>query len=364
LTVSGHTIVRKVRQLPIKGEVLVKTGDHVKPDAIVAVARLPGLIVTVKATEQLGIEPKEIGNYLQVKIGDPVTKGQVLAESKGFMGLFKSTVVSPVDGTYETLFTISGHIGIREPPIPINKTAYMSGRVVEILEGEGAIVEAEGALVQGIFGVGGERYGELIIAVEGPAVVLTEEHFKPEHKDKIVVGGAGITSKGIKKAVEVGAIGILCGGVKDSDLIEFLGFDIGVAITGQEKIPLTLIVTEGFGDLAMAERTFKLFKSLEGKQASMNGATQIRAGVIRPEVVVPLADSSAEPEPPGDQTLDAGTHIRIIREPYFGALATVTNLPHELHVIESGAEVRVLDATLATGEKVTVPRANVEIIAE
>jgi hypothetical protein len=63
-------------------------------------------------------------------------------------------------------------------------------------------------------------------------------------------------------------------------------------------------------------------------------------------------------------TLAVGTPIRIIREPYFGGLATVTDLPHQLVRIGSGAEVRVLDARLNdSGEIVTVPRANVEIVA-
>ena len=38
----------------------------------------------------------------------------------------------------------------------------------------------------------------------------------------------------------------------------------------------------------MAERTFELLASREGEDAAVNGATQIRAGVMRPEIVVPL----------------------------------------------------------------------------
>ena len=67
--------------------------------------------------------------------------------------------------------------------------------------------------------------------------------------------------------------------------------------------------------------------------------------------------------PIGDEgNLALGTPIRIIREPYFGKLATVAALPPQLTVVGSGASVRVLEATLADGTVVTVPRANVEII--
>jgi hypothetical protein len=141
-----------------------------------------------------------------------------------------------------------------------------------------------------------------------------------------------------------------------------LGYDIGVAITGHEKINLTLILTEGFGSIPMARRTFDLLRSLEGQSASINGATQIRAGVIRPEIIVPRPVEAALTGKADNYNLDIGTPIRLIREPYFGLLASVAALPTELVRIPTGADVRVLEATLTTGERVVVPRANVEII--
>ena len=60
----------------------------------------------------------------------------------------------------------------------------------------------------------------------------------------------------------------------------------------------------------------------------------------------------------------SGTQIRIIRDPYFGAIGKVVSLPVELQALASGSKVRVLEAELATGEKVIIPRANVEIIEE
>ncbi|HAZ63273.1 MAG TPA: hypothetical protein DCZ72_06655, partial [Armatimonadetes bacterium] len=70
------------------------------------------------------------------------------------------------------------------------------------------------------------------------------------------------------------------GSILDADLRAILGHDIGVAITGEEAVPATLILTEGFGDVAMADRTWNLLHSLVGRSASIAGATQIRAGVI------------------------------------------------------------------------------------
>ncbi|RKY18344.1 MAG: hypothetical protein DRP63_02270 [Planctomycetota bacterium] len=120
----------------------------------------------------------------------------------------------------------------------------------------------------------------------------------------------------------------------------------------------------------MAKRTFELLKWLSGREASINGATQIRAGAVRPEVIVPLTekdvprDERTQRDELQEQQLEVGKIVRIIRVPYFGRLAEVVVLPPELREIETGSKVRMLEARiLDTGEVVSVPRANVEIIS-
>lgn len=365
LTVSGDIIVRRTRRLPIKGETVVDVGQAVDPDTVVARAMLPGILQTIKLAEKLGVEPKDAIAMLKVKPGDPVEEGMLVAEGKKFLGMFAApSVTCEYVGTVESSSEVTGNMLIREPSIPIEINAYMKGKVVEILDREGAIVETRGAMVQGIFGVGGERVGTIRVAVPSPDQALKGDEIHESDAGKILIGGSGFTYDAIEKAARLGVAGLVAGGVKDSDLIKYLGYDIGVAITGQENIPLSLMTTEGFGFLNMAHRTFELFQSLEGKIASMNGATQIRAGVIRPEIIVPMEVTSGDA--PVQQTggeLTVGVAIRVIREPFFGALGTVTGLPAHIVKLESGTEVRVLKAKLEDGAEVTVPRANVEIIA-
>lgn len=370
LKVSPCTTIEKVRRLPLKGAVLVRPGEHVEPDTVVARTELPGIMHTVKLAEQIGVEPQDLPDVLRVKVGDRIEKGMVLAQTKGLFGLFKSEFRAPVEGTLELISEHTGHLGIRQPPTPVEKDAYITGRVVEVIPEEGVVVRCEGALVQGIFGVGGERQGTIAVLTERPDEPLHEGLLSAEHQGRIVVGGSNVPGTALRKAAELGVVGIVVGGIIDRELIDYLrmalgdpNFDIGVAITGQEPIPLTLILTEGFGTIRMAERTFQLLRSLEGKKASMNGATQIRAGVIRPEVIVPLGEGGepASADSEGGQ-LSTGTSIRVIRQPYFGLLGTVTELPPELVQVESETWVRVLKAKLEDGREVTVPRANVEII--
>ena len=353
--------IQKTRRLPLKGQVLVAPGDHVEPSTPVARTEIPGNAQMVRAAQILGIEPREIERVLVKQIGAPVQKGELLAESRSFFGLFRATVTSPITGTIESISDASGNITIREAPIPVEMPAYVEGTVVEVLPAEGVVVEARGAFIQGIFGVGGEREGKLRVVASGPDQPLDEAQVPAECAGEILIGGSLVTGAALRAAAKAGAAGVVAGGVIDQELMEFLGHDIGVAITGHENIHLTLMVTEGFGEIRMAERTFELLRSLDGRRASINGATQIRAGVIRPEIIVPrMQDAQAGLVSAEDESaLEVGTRIRIIREPYFGRLGRVAALPPDPQQIPTGASGAGSDRR---GEHVVIPRANVKII--
>ncbi|HOJ85802.1 MAG TPA: hypothetical protein PLN68_02640 [Elusimicrobiales bacterium] len=62
--------------------------------------------------------------------------------------------------------------------------------------------------------------------------------------------------------------------------------------------------------------------------------------------------------------MEIGDKVRIIREPYFGLIGKVSKLPPEPTIIPTESHVRVLEVELDGGEKVMVPRANVEILEE
>ncbi|HZO90314.1 MAG TPA: hypothetical protein VFB38_18455, partial [Chthonomonadaceae bacterium] len=169
LKVSPHTTIEKLRRLPLKGTVLAKEGQVVAPDTVVARTELPGIMQTIKLAERMGIEPSDVPGVLRVREGDPVQVGDVLAESKGLFGrFFRSEFRSPVRGTVELISPATGHIGIREAPTPVERDAYIRGTVTQVIPEEGVVITCEGALAQGIFGVGGERRGEIAVVVSGP----------------------------------------------------------------------------------------------------------------------------------------------------------------------------------------------------
>ena len=363
LKVLANTKIEKNRRLPLKGKVLVEVGDEVGIDTIVASTEIPGNVQMVNVAKKLDIDPDAVNECMLVKIDDKISKGQVIAESKGLFGFFKSELKSPIDGTVANISDVTGQAILSEPHIPIEVNAYASGKIKSIIHEEGVVVSSEGALVQGILGIGGENQGEIEIVVNSRDEVLTADKIIENHKDKIIIGGSFLDDEAFAKAKEIEVSGIVVGGFNYESLSKILGYNLGVAITGSEELGTSLMITEGFGEIAMAERTFDIFNQFKNKMAVINGSTQIRAGVIRPEVIIPHSDENENSEfKEEDMIISEGSVVRVIRTPFFGMVGTVVELPSDLTKLESETEVRIAKIKFENGDIQIIPRANLEMI--
>lgn len=365
LTVTEQTVIRRRRQLPLLGKVLVQVGDRVQANQPVARAELPGKVYPLNLANQLGVAPDEIKEYLVKKEGESVRKDEILAENKPLIKWFKTEIRSPVTGTVESLSTVTGQVLLREPPRILDVLAYVDGSIVEVQPRQGVIVETACTLIQGIFGIGGETWGTLVVAAKSPDDVVTPNRLTPDMRGTIVVGGSFLPAETLAKAKELGLAGLVVGGIHDKDLRALLGYDLGVAITGTEQVGFTLILTEGFGTIPMAQKTFALLSAHVGEKSSISGATQIRAGVIRPEIIIPKragALSRTGAAGPQREGIRIGDPVRIIRDPLFGKIGQVSALPSDLQKIPTESEVRVLEVKFPDGQVAVIPRANIEVI--
>ena len=364
LRVTPFTKLQRRRILPLKGGVTVSVGQRVERADIVARTDLPGDVASVNVVNRLGIDPSQIDQFMLKKEGDAIRRDEIIAENRPFIKWFKTVVKSPIDGTIESISSVTGQVLLRHPPRPVAVAAYVDGEVVEVIPEEGVVVETEGAFVQGIFGIGGEAWGPVKVVSASPGDVVKPGRITDDCAGCVLIVGAVAGIDLIRRAVEVKAAGIIAGGINADDLKNILGFDLGVAITGTEEIGTSVIVTEGFGTIAIANRTYDILTACEGNVASINGATQIRAGVQRPEFIVPAERPVIDIEGAAAREggLQLGDPIRVIREPYFGKLGTVSALPSDLQTVESETKVRVLSVKFDDETEATVPRANVESI--
>lgn len=441
--VRERVLIRRERYLPLPGEVLVKRGQEVSPDTLVAKSEvLPGepYVVDLNADFHKRLTPEEVDRAALKRVGDRVTIHEVIARM--VKGAFADVLVvkSPVNGTVEFISRAYGRVLIREDPrsalpmaiIPVAKQlqvwpgslrmyltvregaevrqggvvaampsalgtleyvyspisglvekvcsrsgtvtivrparptmldAYIAGTVTDLIPERGAVIETKGAYVQGIFGLGGEHHGLLSVVARGPGEPLTDGMITEAHAGKVLVGGSHVPLAALRKALAVGAVGVVAGGADVADLSDLIGQPIGVAVTGQEDLDLTLLITEGFGSMPMAAPTFALLQRHDGAVVSINGATQVRAGVVRPELIIPGADGSESGplDPEAEHQLAVGMRVRVVRKPYFGLWGTVTGLPTEPVAMETEARLKAVELELEDGQRVMVPEANIEL---
>ncbi len=344
--------VRKVRRLASPGEVLVSLGDCVQAEDILVRSEEPGEVVALAAAAQLGISPAELSTSLKVSVGQAFRQGQCLGRSRHWFGFVERCVTAPFDGILESVSPVTGQCFLRKPPRSLECPAYLTGQVVETHGATGVTVEGEGCLLHGVLGVGGECIGPL-------QTLEDEGSIQADHRGQVLAFHQALIARGLFHAVEAGARAVIVPSVDDGELTRFLGDELSLAVTGDETLPMTLILTEGFGKLHMMEKMWHLLSQNQGNVVSCSGATQIRAGAIRPEIVLPLADSSCGGLR-GEERLEPGMRLRCLREPWFGQTATLVAFLTEPLRLPTESMVPGVRVRFESGRQADLPLANVE----
>ncbi len=312
----------------------------------------------------LGCRPRDLEKFMVAKVGDEVKRGEIIAKKGEAAAYYVRSSKAPVSGVIANINYQTGFVTIARPFKEVVVKAYLKGKVSSVIPQRGAVVEVPAVCLTGIFGVGRERHGLIKVVAEGPADVLTPDKIDQDCTGKVLIGGSMATNEAVARALEVGVAGIVTGTASYLNIIRSLGVKLGVGITGQEDIAMTLILMEGFGRLDMRTEVFEALRVMDGRLACINGATQIRAGAIRPEVIVPFPDYSGAftEQEAVYEDLAVGLTVRVINDPYFGLRGKITELPREAQLIETECKTPVAIVELEDGRTVTVPRANLEIL--
>jgi hypothetical protein len=209
----------------------------------------------VEVAKGLGVEPDKLGPYLRVKPGDEVDRGQWLAAKLASEFKF---VESPVRGKVNR---IDKHFGIVliEPLLEeLQVKAWLPG-VVESVSDRGCTVAGSGTVIAGVWGSGGEVAGQLTFSsVEAGKVVVRDF----------------VDAATLAQAIERKSAGLICAGVNLQEVIE-------------PCPPFTIVVLVGFGEQRLPEDVRMILTEHEGRLTLLDGTTQLRVGVRRPQVILP-----------------------------------------------------------------------------
>lgn len=346
--ITPLTAIRRERLLPMRGQVLVRPGEVVGSADVVARCQLPGEILVVDISKGLRLRRERVGKYIRKSAGDTVQAGETLAAPWGLLGRLKSCR-APVDG--QVLAVRNGMMVIEAAPTTFELRAHVKGQVTNVMPDLGVVISTVGALLQGVWGSGGEADGVLKVLVDSPQKPLRARSIDVSCHGTLIVGGRILDEKAFEQAIEAKVRGVIAGSAS-ADLRPTL-----------EALPFPVVLTEGFGALPMSTPIFSLLHSNMGREAMLNADTQTRWDVKRPEVIIPLR---SEEEPPlrdrNPVPLEEGMQVRVARAPYLGAIGTVTHLPPLPQTVESGARLLVAEVELEDQGPVLVPLANLEHI--
>jgi hypothetical protein len=227
---------------------------------------------------------------------------------------------APADGGERV--AVTGQLILREPPIPVEITAYVRGVVAEVLPRRASSSGAR-RVCQGIFGVGGETFGADRTRSR-PNRSLTGGARRESIAARVVVGGSNVSYETWRRAL--GRRGGRRGRLRRHDLRNCWR-DLGVAITGSEDF--CLVLTEGFG--TSDGRAHLELLGGAGQVASVSGATN-RARSCAPR----SWSRRTRAESDRSRLWAASTSAAAARdpEPYFGRIGRVA--ADELVALERG----------------------------
>jgi hypothetical protein len=227
--------------------------------------------------------------------------------------------------------------------------------VVDVFPNRGAVIEAYGALVQGVWGNGRRVIGALRREPEDGLDSIFNESLDQRYSGTIV-----LTRRSLKEislsVIENQNVGGVIAPSMDPALIE-----------QARNMSAAIILTEGFGDLPMSSRLYGMLEEFFERQATIDAATPDRwEDVHRPEVFINLpARSGDRPPPPRvGRPFRVGDQVRLTRAPRAGSIGEITNLPKVPQLLDNGLRVPCAQIALVTGESVLVPLANLEILGK
>jgi len=223
--------------------------------------------VEINIAKPLGLKPKHIRAYMKRRQGDFIFAGQLLAENFPMQ-----RVVSQYTGTIRKVDTVKGTITICYDKQPYQVYAQSKGVVARVVDTLHVDILTKSAIVEGKIGFGVDRGGYFMPfenAIEGCVTYYT--HIE-SYDTLLALAGIGIN-------------GLIVNTIPYDVLKRFLGKHIGVALTGQETLPFSVVVLTGFCPEVYCDDS-DVFLQFTGKYILVKPKTQIRAGATRPQVVV------------------------------------------------------------------------------
>jgi len=307
--------------------------------------------------EELGMSKLAFAAGLAVKQGTVVDRGRVLITN------LKPPIVAPAVGKIREISAMEGYMILAPLYQPTELLAHLDGVIKEISESGALVIESYGYRFQGVMGFGSERVGRLrpLLAEERD---LDVNDIPDDVKGCVILARGGVTLAALRQLEQLEISGLVVGSL-DQEVLRQFSHEEPLMIMGQRmELAFTLIMMQGFGS-PMPESAYQAMAEHADLLVAIDGSTQLRAGVIRPEILIPLAeDIPADTKAMVNTALNLQVNdpVILIREPHFGAIGRVAAISAELQATAAGTKASLALIQLDQGECLQVPVQNCQKI--
>lgn len=232
--------------------------------------------VIIKLSEQLGIRPQYIRSSMPKRKGDFITNGEILGAKN--LSRHEQIIHSPATGTITDVNTSRGTVTIQYIKKDLRLKACLNAKVSSVAKQRFIELEYEGTSIFGKIG-----FGKI---VDGP-VVWNDKFVEADLKQGfIAVFPFALDRKQMEIVARNQVAGLIMPSMSEEDIVHLLGYELGVGITGGENLPFSIVLTDGFGNHNFPAILTNALKDCTGKHGVLFPTTQIRAGVVRPSLII------------------------------------------------------------------------------
>ena len=339
------TSIHRERTLPVPGKVLVRQGQKVQPNDIIAEGVLEPKHLLLNVTKSLGVSQREVQSLMQRIVGEYVSEGDLIA---GPVGITRKVLRTPVSGRIALIRGGKVLIQVETTPDPLY--SGMAGVVIDLIADRGAIIETVGSLVQGVWGNGRMDFGLLLSKLESPDGKLTNDLLDVSLRGTVILAGHCNEPDVLREAANIPLKGLILSSMSSSL--------VPVAI----KMPYPIVLLRGFGYRPLDSASFNLLTSNENREVVVNAHILDRFNGIRPEVVIPLSHLDDPSNPPKVDIYQAGKKVRLTHSSSQHSIGTIEYISEKPILLPSGIRTVSAKVNIEDQESIMIPLANLEIL--
>lgn len=339
----GLAKIQRARTFAGRGDVLVRVGQKVEASEPVAQFFPEEKFLILNIRKELNFKNMEDARRsINVKVGDPIQKGDIIAQPQRAMG---KPFRSPYEGEIVNIIGSQVVIRLSQPPKLI--FAGFDSIVTEILPFHGVVVETNGALIQGVWGNQKIASGPILTSMVDLFEEITPENINVTFRGSIVMAGHCSNAEVFKAAEELNIKGLVLASMNAS------------IVNAAMNCKIPIIVLEGFGQIPLNERAFELLKTNENKVVSINAIYNVR-NFEKPEIIIELP---VEANPPVDGLeLRTGSVVRVNSGAHQGKAAVIKRINQVKTKFPSSIRASSAIVQLYNQDQISIPLANLDIL--